>query len=121
MTANEDVVLTLAHDDALVLFDLLQRWIDDEGGECSRAHHGASGSELSKRCPGSQKQDYPNEQASGHEDAAAPVDSRGCDNPSNCRRSRRAFQLAPNHRGPAAGCALSRGMTQRLSSRAAPS
>jgi hypothetical protein len=38
MTANEDVVLTLAHDDALVLFDLLQRWIDDEGGENLRTH-----------------------------------------------------------------------------------
>lgn len=37
MTASEDVVLTLAHDDALVLFELLQRWIEDEGGENIRA------------------------------------------------------------------------------------
>jgi hypothetical protein len=33
MTASEDAALTLAYDDAAVLFDLLQRWIDDEGGE----------------------------------------------------------------------------------------
>ena len=38
MTTSEDVVLTLRRDDALVLFDLLQRWIDDEGGENIRAH-----------------------------------------------------------------------------------
>jgi hypothetical protein len=38
MMANEDVVLSLAHDDALVLFDLLQRWINDEGGENLRTH-----------------------------------------------------------------------------------
>jgi hypothetical protein len=30
MTASEDAALTLAYDDAAVLFDLLQRWIDDE-------------------------------------------------------------------------------------------
>jgi hypothetical protein len=173
--------LTLAYDDAVVLF--FQRWIDDKGGENLRAHV-RNDAELwalnTVSCAlepsiAPLDQNYPNacpERASRPvattmrqlppivadaiirllqlsplrarrkfsflqslentqngerisiclhpRDGAVAVPRSYLDSDAR-RRSRRAFQLAPNHRGPAAGCALSRGMTQTLSSRAAPS
>jgi hypothetical protein len=38
MNEGDEVTLSLRRDDALVLFELLHRWIDDENGERVRPH-----------------------------------------------------------------------------------
>jgi hypothetical protein len=94
MLASEDAVLTLAHDDGLVLFDLLQRRIVDEGGENLRAHvrHDAQNGERISICL------HPRDGAVAAPRSYLDSDAR--------RRSCRAFRLAPNHRGPVAECPL---------------